>query len=684
MRIPLEWLKEFVDFSISTDELILKLTMLGLEVEGVERMEDDTVLEVNVTPNRPDCLSILGIAREVSALLNIPLKFPEYGISEESGVSLVDVGIADDDLCHRYAGRDIRGVTVGGSPDWMKKRIEKCGMRPINNVVDITNYVLLEMGHPLHAFDMDMLRGSKIRVARAGGGKITTLDGTERALAEDSLLIWDGERPVALAGVMGGAETEVKEATKNIFLESAYFLPSSIRRTSKALGLKTESAYRFERGTDIELLEKALDRAASLMAVHAGGKVSKKVDVYPRPFQAPGIEVRYDRVNRILGASIPNDEMTDIVQRLGMKPEKERGSFIVIPPSYRCDIMKEIDVIEELARFHGFERIPVTVPKIPISKEAKDTRHHLMARVKESFRSAGFTEAINYSFMNPGMLDTLNIEENDSRRRSLILRNPINEEESHLRTMLAPSLIRNLLYNVSMGSRDVRLFEVSRIFSDKGASLPEEEHHLGAIYFREKTPSLWKEEAPHFYIVKGAVQAMLDDLRIGDYFFQPSSEPFLHPGKSGDIMVSGRKIGFLGALHPDIVEKLSLKVSQQDVLALEMNLDALPASVSREVKYTPIPKYPFIDRDIALVVDESLPAAAIMEHLRAYPTDLIEDISIFDFYKGKNIPEGKKSLAFTIRYRAKDRTLTDAEIEELHGKLTAYITAKTGGMVRGT
>ena len=684
MRVPLEWLKEFVDFSINTDDLILKLTMVGLEVEGVEKMFDDTVLEVNVTPNRPDCLSILGIAREVSALLNIPVKFPECGIREEGGPSVVAVEIADEDLCYRYAGRDIKGVTIGDSPDWMKKRIEKCGMRPINNVVDITNYVLLEMGHPLHAFDLDTLRGSRIRVARSGCRTIKTLDGTDRALPEDALLIWDGERPVAVAGVMGGGETEVKEKTRNIFLESACFLPSSIRRTSRVLGLKTESSYRFERGTDIELLEKALDRAVSLMAFHAGGKVSKKVDVYPRSFPPAGIQVRYDRVNRVLGTLVPRDEMIDIVQRLGMRAEKGPKEFVAIPPSYRADIQKEIDVIEEIARFHGFDRIPVTVPKIPISKEAKDTRYHLMAKVKESFRSAGFTEVINYSFMDPRMLDTLNIDENDRRRRTLTLKNPINEEESRLRTTLVPSLIQNLLHNVSMGSRDLRLFEISRVFIDEGGALPDEDHHLGALYFREKTPSLWKEETPDFYVVKGALQSLLDDLRVGDYLFHPSSEPFLHPGKSGDISVSGRKIGFLGVLHPDIVAGLSLRVSPQDILVVEMNLDALLAPVREGVKYSPLPRYPFIDRDIALVVNESLPAAAIMEHLRAYPTELIEDISLFDFYKGKNIPEGKKSLAFTLRYRAKDRTLTDSEIEELHGKLSAYITAQTGGVVRGT
>jgi phenylalanyl-tRNA synthetase beta chain len=685
MRVPVEWLKELVDFSLSPEELSLKLTMVGLEVEAVEKMWDDTVLEVNVTPNRPDCLSMLGIAREVSALLNIPLKFPDYRIKEETGAATITVEIVDEDLCRRYAGRDIRGVIIGDSPEWMRKRLEKCGMRPINNVVDITNYVLLEMGHPLHAFDMDTLKGRKIRVARNHpGGKITTLDGTERLLPGEALLIWDGERPVAVAGVMGGADTEVKEKTKNIFLESAYFLPSSIRRTSKALGLKTESAYRFERGTDIELLEKALDRAASLMAVLVAGKVSKRVDVYPGPFQPTQITVRYERVDRILGIPIAHDEVVAIAERLGLAVTKSSTFFTATPPSFRGDLQREIDVIEEIARFYGYDRIPVTVPRIQISREPKDTRHHYIQTVKDSFRGAGFSEAINYSFMNYQVLDMLNIGEGDTRRKTLTLRNPLNEEESHLRTAIIPSLIQNLVHNMSMGSRDLRLFEVSRIFIDRGEALPEEEHHLGAIYFREKGPSLWKNETPDFFIVKGVIQSLLDSLRIDDHAFQPSLEPFLHPGKSADILVSGRRIGFLGTLHPDVVEKLSLKVSQPEILVTEMNLDALLSSVPEIVKYVPIPRYPHIDRDIALIVDESLPASGIMEQMRAYPSELIEDISIFDFYKGKNIPGGKKSLAFTIRYRAKDRTLTDFEIEELHGKIIRYITEKTGGTVRGT
>ena len=683
MRVPLEWLKELVHFRLGSDEVSARLTMLGLEVEATEAMYDDTVLEVNVTPNRPDCLSILGIAREISALLNAPLKFPQYVIKEETDACSVSVEITDNNLCQRYAGRHISGITIGDSPGWMKKRLEQCGMRPINNVVDITNYVLLEMGHPLHAFDADKLKGKKIRVAQSqAGSKITTLDGFQHVLPSGVLLIWDAERPVAVAGVMGGSESEVTDATKTIFLESAYFLPSSVRRTAKALGIKTESSYRFERGTDIEHLDKALDRAALLMSEIAGGRVSKKVDLYPRPFQPSRIEVRYKRVKNITGALIADDEMVDIVKRLGMEAQKNSTSFTVTPPPYRTDIQREIDIIEEIARFHGYDRIPLTIPKMQISKESRDRRYHIKT-VRESFKSAGFTEAINYSFMSYHVLDMLGIGENDGRRNALALRNPINTEESHLRTILVPSLIQNLVRNVSMGIRDIRLFEVSRIFLAQGQTLPKEEHHLGAISFREKWPSLWKDETPDFYLVKGVIESLMDELRIGDYTFRPSSEPFLHPGKSCDIMVSGEKTGFIGVLHPGIIENLSIKIARPEILVIEINLDSYLSFVPAEMKYIPIPKYPSIERDVALLVDESLPAVTIVEQMRAYPTELIEDVSIFDFYKGKNIPEGKKSLAFSIRYRAKERTLTDSEIEELHSKLIRHITEKTGGVVRG-
>lgn len=690
MRVPIEWLREFVDFDLSPQDLAMKLTMAGLEVEGTESIDDDTVLEVNVTPNRPDCLSMLGMAREVSALLKVPLKFPDWSLREEAGESRIRVEIVDDELCHRYAGREIRGVTIGESPDWMKKRLERCGLRPINNVVDVTNYVLLEMGHPLHAFDMEKLKGSRIRVARSRpGDKITTLDGMERPLPDDALLIWDGERPVAVAGVMGGADSEVTGGTSNVFLESAYFFPASIRRTSKALGLKTESSYRFERGADIELLEKALDRAAALIAVLAGGKVSKKEDVYPRPYRAESIKVRYERVNRILGTSISEGGMVDIVRRLCLEASAGLTFFSVSPPSFRSDLRREIDIIEEIARLHGYEKIPTTIPRVHITRGAEDGRHRHISTIRETLRLSGFTEAVNYSFMNVGMLDALSIGNDDLRRRTVILRNPLNEAESRLRTTLIPSLLQNLVFNVSMGTRDVRLFEVSRVFIDRGEALPEERHDLGAVYFREKTPSLWKEEAPDFYAVKGVVESMMDELKISDCKFARSSalsgrpEPFLHPGKSCDITVGGKKIGFIGDLDPDIVEGLGLKISRPEIIIVEIYLDELLRFAPEARTYTPLPRYPYIERDVALIVDDSLPASDIVGRIEAYPSELIEEVAIFDFYKGKGIPEGQKSLAFTIRYRAKDRTLTDSEIEEVHGALVKYITEKTGGTVRG-
>lgn len=684
MRVPIGWLKEFVEFSLSPEELALKLTMIGLEVESMEEGYDDTVLEVNVTPNRPDCLSILGIAREISAMMHLPLRFPEYKIHAESGPSSATVMIADEDLCHRYAGRDIEDVAIGPSPEWMKRRLEQCGMRPINNIVDITNYVLMEMGHPLHAFDREKLKGGKIRVARTiPGSRITTLDGSVRDIPEGSLLIWDAERPVAVAGVMGGAETEVGEATKHIFLESAYFLPASVRRTSKALGLKTESAYRFERGTDIEFLEKALDRASSLMATLAGGKVSRRVDVYPKPFEPPKITVRFDRVNKILGTSIPREDTLDIIKRLGIEVLQNDGkAFTVAPPPYRRDLEREIDVVEEVARFHGYDRIPVTIPRIHISRGDTDTRHEHTSMVKNTLMIEGFTEAVNYSFMNYKTLDMLSLAIDDPRRRTLVLRNPLNEEESCLRTTLIPSLVQNLVFNVSTGSRDVRLFEISRVYMNRGKALPEEEHHLGLLYFKEKGPSFWKEETPEFFLVKGVVESLMQGLKIRGFTFA-STEPFLHPGKSCDIWVSDVRIGFLGLLHPRIGEELGLKVSRKEIVLLEINLDLLFSFVPKTAKYTPIPKYPGIERDIALIVDESLPAFTIMEEIRTYPSELIEDVVLFDLYKGKNIPDGKKSLAFTVRYRAKDRTLTDSEIEELHTGLVTYVTTRTGGVVRG-
>jgi len=683
MRVPFEWLKEFIDIAVSPDEIADRLTMIGLEVEGQEELDDDVILEVNVTPNRPDCLNVLGIARELSAAMNIPLKYSEYKIKEEGSDDEFKIEILNASLCHRYAGRVIKGVKVAHSPEWLKSRITKCGIRSVNNVVDITNYVLLELGHPLHAFDLNTLSEKTIRVDTAGeDSEIVTLDGVERKLSADALLVWDAKNPVAIAGIMGGAETEVTDSTRDIFLESAYFEPRSIRKTSRTLGLKSESSYRFERGTDIEFLSKALDRAAFLIQQIAGGTIYKKVDIYPKRFVPGSIDVRYDKVNRILGTNIPDIEMINIIKRLSIDVDTGTDSFRVRPPSFRLDLKGEADIIEEVARVYSYHRIKTTVPRAVISAGNSDRKRIAVLRIKDSIMKAGFNEAINYSFMNETTLDILNIPAGDRRRRAISIKNPLRKEESLLRTILSPSLIENFVYNFSRGIRDIRIFEMSRVFEDIGRPLSLEISCLGGICYKEKKPSLWKEDANGFYLVKGMIEALFDDLHIKGYAFSPSQEPFLHPGQSCDIRITGSYIGFLGVLSPLVEERLDLKVPKLEIIVFEMDIDKLISMIPVSLEYSPIPKFPCIERDVAIIIDDSLSASEVENLIRAYPSELIEDVSIFDLYKGKNIPADKKSLAFTIRYRSRHRTLTEAEVEDLHHNIIKYITAETGGELR--
>ncbi len=678
-------MKDFVDITASPQEVADRLTMAGLEIEGIEIVGADPVFEVNVTPNRPDCLSILGVAREVAASFNLPLEIPVGTIREDVPSAGFRVEILDPGLCNRYTGRLITGMTIGDSPQWMKDRLEKCGIRSLgNNVVDITNYMLLEFGHPLHAFDADRLRDLTIRVARAGKARdITTLDGIERTVPEEALLIWDSKEPVAVAGIMGGEESSVTSGTKNIFLESAWFEPTSIRRTSKALGLRSESSYRFERGTDIEFLVRALDRAALLMKETGGGSIHTIIDAYPVRYEPPVIEVSCDRVNALLGTSIKKEEMLGILSGIEMKTKDGGDVFTLSPPAYRRDVKEFIDVVEEVARLYGYPNIPVRVPRPPLSDGAVNKRETIIRTVRESMRKAGYTDVVNYSFMNPSQLDMLGIPADDRRRRHLGVRNPLRREDSLLRTTLVPSLLNNFIYNLSRGIREIRFFEVSRVFVDEGKRLPSEGLRLGGIFYRENAPSLWRDDAPAFFIAKGALQSLFDELKIRGISYAPSSEAFLHRGKSADITVNGDGMGFIGEIGPSVVEHLDLKVSKPEIIVFELDLDALFSVAPEKLVYSPIPKYPAIERDVAIVLDEGIPSSVVSEHIRGYRSDFIESAELFDHYKGKNIAKGRKSLAFRIVYRRADRTLTDAEVESVHRGLVEHLLKETGGELRG-
>ncbi|MEW6108705.1 MAG: phenylalanine--tRNA ligase subunit beta [Nitrospirota bacterium] len=685
MRISFEWLKDFVDIRVPAEKIADGLTMAGLEVEGMEDVNGDTIFEVNVTPNRPDCLSILGIAREAAAVFGTPLKTPDTFIDEVIPDPAFKVEISDPELCGRYAGRLIEGVTVGDSPDWLKRRLEKCGIRSLNNnIVDITNYVLIELGHPLHAFDADKLSGNTIRVARAGAGRsIITLDGFERELPDEALLIWDQKSPAAIAGIMGGEESGVTTATHNIFLESACFSPVSIRRTSKKLGLRTESSYRFERGSDIEFLEVALNRAALLVKQICGGAIHEIVDVYPEKYVPKAVEISYNKVKSLLGVELRKDQVLGTLERIGIRSEDRGDTFLVYPQAFRRDICEYMDVLEEIARIYGYSNIPVRTPKTVLSGNIFNRENINVNKTKGALRKAGFTEVINYSFMNPSDLDLLSIPDNDIRRKALSIRNPLRQEDSMMRTSLAPSLINNFIHNFSRGIRDIRMFEISKIFIDKGEQLPYEGLRLGGIFYQERIPAIWKDDIQGFFIVKGALQALFEELKVSEYSFVPSEEVFLHMGKSADILLNFGKAGFIGELGPHVVETLDLKIHKPEIIIFEMDINILLSFVPGRLSYCQIPRYPSIERDIAVILDEKITSAEALNVIKNFGSEFIEKVELFDYYQGKNIPRNMKSLAFRIIYRSKERTLTDSEVESVHKRLVEYVLDKTGGGLRG-
>lgn len=713
MKITIKWLKEYVNFDDTVEGLANRLTMSGFEVESIERTKDDVVLDINVTPNRPDCLSVFGIAREVSALYGSPTNFPEHDFVADTGELDFNVDILDPELCHRYAGRVIKNVKIAPSPKWLQDRLMNCGIRSINNVVDITNYVLLELGHPLHAFDLAKLKGKKIVVASAQKVKkqghplkITLLDGSERELQDDMLLINDGERPVALAGIMGGANSEVTEQTKDLFIESAWFHPASIRKTSRALGIKTESSYRFERGADIRLLKKALDRTALLIHKFAGGTIGGKIDIYPKRHQPPTIRLTFDRIDRFVGMNIPKKEVLKILTSLGLEVEAQADEITVRPPSSRNDLQRDVDLIEEIVRIYGYDKVPSIVPQAPLrvhSEDAcdKEDIDRLINTCKTSLLNSGYNEVINYSFIGPQDLDLLQIPSDDRRRRTINILNPLRQEDSMMRTTLIPSLVRNLVTNLSYGIRDIRLFEIARVFlkGQPDKQIPEEPKHLALLLTLDRERSLYKDDTEDFFVMKGHFESIFEQLKMEGIKFVRSTEPFLHPGRSADIVVVAKgdknldkatskdgsyKIGFVGNLSPQVKDALPVKMPKQEVIVAELSLHSLHAFTTKKApSYAPIPQFPFVDRDTAIVVDDALEIGTILDLLQSLRSEIIEDMRLFDVYKGKGIPEGKKSVAFTVRYRSKERTLSDSEVEELHQSLVDRIIQKTGGVLRG-
>lgn len=693
MRVSFGWLSEFVKTGLSVEKIAHLLTMSGLEVEALETTQDnDVIMEVNVTPNRADCLSILGVVRELSVLTGAQVTLPpsrikvfETETAKAATGPEIKVEIRNPELCRRYSGRVVRGISIGPSPEWMARRLEDYGIRSINNIVDITNYVLVELGHPLHAFDLNTLKGGRIVVDTADNiyRQIKTLDGVERKLDGKALVIADAEGPVALAGIMGGASTEVEESTTDIFLEAAWFEPVNIRKTAKALGLGSESSYRFERGADIEIIPYALDRASYLMQELAGGRPGEAVDVYPGKRVVPrSIEVSAARISRLIGADISREDITGILDKLGFAPVCSDSVITAFPPSYRFDVEAEADIVEEVARIYGYDRIPTVLPASMLSFQESPSRRNFVKAARQSITRSGYSEAINFSFMNSQALDTLGLSPDDARRSAVSLINPLKQEESLLRTTLVPALIENLRHNLQRDLKDIMLAETARVFiKRKEEGQPEEHLMVSGISMRSGTYSFWRNGKNELYAAKGAVETLFDELRVQDRSFSPSQEPFLHPGKSADVFVSGRRCGFVGVLSPAVREKAEIK-GKEEITIFELDLDIIFENLPQTPVYRPVPKFPAVARDIALVVDDGVSAAEIIRRIKDYPSKLIENAAVFDLYKGEGIPPGKKSLAFNVRYRAMDRTLTENEVEQVHEGLIKDLLVHTGGSLR--
>ena len=643
---------------------------IGASVSALLGLED-TVLDIAITPNRGDCLSVLGIAREIAALTGQRLRRQRVAVRESDVdvAGLIAIRILDDDLCARYVGRVIDSVRIAPSPLWLQYRLRAVSMRPINNVVDITNYVMIERGQPLHAFDYDRLPNREIVVRRAGAdATFATLDEQSRALQADDLLITTGAHPVAIAGVMGGADSEVTDQTRRVLLESAWFAPGAVRRTAKRLGLRTEASYRFERCTDIEGVPVAADRAAGLIAKLAGGVVARgRVDAYPSVRPTASIALRLKRVDDLLGMTVARADVIGKLKALGMGvAPAARGNLTVTPPSYRSDVTREIDLIEEIVRLVGYENVPISTPEIALASPVERVDLRRQRSVKRFLAALGLSEAVSLSFCSPRLNELF--PGLVPGRPPVRVRNPLTQDDSQLRLSLCPGLVRAVRDNLAQGVPAVALFSLGKVFwrTDTFAEAP---RLAGVICPALPGRGLGRQVTAEFADAKGIVEGLFDFLGVGEARWFPAGDlPTLHPGKTARIVLRDTPIGILGALHPDVADELGIN---GPCWLFELDLDHLLQYCPARIIFKDLPRFPAVVRDVAVVTESDFAADQVIQFVRQWTQGAawIEDVHLFDEYVGPQVATGKKSLAYTISYRAPDRTLTDAEVNEMHAEL---------------
>jgi phenylalanyl-tRNA synthetase beta chain len=693
MRISYTWLKEMVAVDLEPRVLAEKLTMAGIAVESIEHTDGDVLLEFEITSNRPDALSHLGVAREVAALTGLALKLPpaELNESEHASEEFASVEIQDLDLCPRFSARVIRGVRIGPSPNWLAERLEALGQRSINNVADVTNYVLHEQGHPLHAYDLDKLRGGKIVVRRARVGEtIVTLEKVpgggdeyrERTMTPEMLIIADAESAVGIAGIKGGRGTGISDETTNVLLEAAYFQPAQVRRTARALRLDTDASYRFERGADFGATVRALDRAAALVAEVAGGEVCRgAIDCYPTPVVRTPIPLRRSRVEALVGIRVEFERILEVLRGLGFVVEAlaDREELLAIAPSYRVDVSIEEDLVEEVARAIGYDSIPATLPGWGGSGNylANEDRRR---GVRSALAEAGFDEAVSFSFVDPELDESLSTRVLDAPDRGVDILNPILEHKPRMRTSLLTGLVEAFETNVKHGTRAVRLFEIGKRFLGGDGERPEERETLGLLVSGtlDDHDFRMRREAD-FFDIKGAVELVLERLGLTGFTFERARVEYLHPGQASALTIGGEVVGILGRLDPELSMRRKWR---QPLFVAELALDRLVSLDEHVGSYKRLPRYPSVVRDVSIVLSRSVPFADIEKAVRSLDVADLAGVALYDIFTGGQIPEDSHSVTLRAVFRSDVRTLTDEEVAASHAGIVEELVRRFGATLR--
>lgn len=644
---------------------------LGMDVRDVLGI-NDALIEFEITSNRPDCRSIIGIAREAAITLGKELKYPEIKVQACDEEMSFEIDIQTD-LCKRYCGRVVKDVKVGPSPYWMQRKLIEAGMRPISNIVDITNYVMLELGQPLHAFDLDDIKYNKMTVKMAEEGeKFTTLDGVERTLTSDMLVIGNQDKTLDLAGIMGGENSEIKDTTTSIFIEGASFAKENIRATSKKLGLRTEASSRFEKGIDINLAEEAVNRACQLIEeLGCGTVLNGMLDYYPQKEEVQKVTVNPVRINKLLGVNVPMDQFINILESLEFKCNLVSSEVLELEvPTFRLDITEDADILEEIARIYGYDNIPSASLEGNATAGVKTEKQKFIDNVKSNSIACGLNEILTYSFVSPRGVDKINLPADDEKRNFVKIMNPLGEETSVMRTTLIPNMLDVISTNISHKVEEVSAFECGNTFIPQEGLPIETKKYCVGMYGKEVD----------FFVLKGVIESVLNNVGLKGYEIEPETTNLtFHPGRCAKIVYNNIYIGTFGELHPNVIENYNLG---QRVYVAEINIDTVFENLNLTKSYNPLPKYPSTSRDIALIVKDEVFVKQIEDIIKANGEDLVESYKLFDVYKGAQIEEGHKSIAYSITYRSKDKTLTDEDVAKVHEKILSELSEKLNANLR--